>query len=172
VDNQTRIGIGASSLFAGIGVLYLMVPLSLWTTAPLMAFCAGVAIWGFWPLCAGYLGHFFGPYIPLRDAAWLAYRKLSGTSHAVDAERESAGDPTRIRQRFAANIRAQVPIYGRRSRGEALFKVPQSAWLYGKFIDGGATLELSSGETPYRDLCVKRTDLPAYFEKVRRLLED
>jgi hypothetical protein len=47
MDVPTRVGMGGTALFTLAG---LSAPLfSWWVSAPIMASCAGVALWGFWP---------------------------------------------------------------------------------------------------------------------------
>jgi hypothetical protein len=49
LDTSTRIGLGATALgiLAGAG---LLLPFGWWVSGPIVAACAIVAIWGFWPL--------------------------------------------------------------------------------------------------------------------------
>jgi hypothetical protein len=80
MDNPTRIGLGGTALFtlAGVGA-----PVLTWyVSAPIMALCAGVSVWGFWPV----LSHPRIPRwpfgrVPIQDAALELYE----SAEAADA---------------------------------------------------------------------------------------
>jgi membrane protein implicated in regulation of membrane protease activity len=48
MDIPTRVGLGGTALFTAAGSVQPL--FGWWVSGPLMAICAGVAAWGFWPL--------------------------------------------------------------------------------------------------------------------------
>ena len=73
MDVSTRIGLGGTALFtlAGLGAPIF----TWWVSGPIMAVCAVVAGWGFWPLVSSApLGWPFGrAMVPFHDAARAVY---------------------------------------------------------------------------------------------------
>jgi hypothetical protein len=71
MDIPTRVGIGGTALFTVAGSVQPL--FGWWVSGPIMAVCAVVAGWGFWPLVSDHLSiPFFGP-VPFDDAALRIY---------------------------------------------------------------------------------------------------
>jgi hypothetical protein len=91
MDIPTRIGLGSSALgtLAGLGAPIF----GWWVSGPIMAVCAVVAGWGFWPLIRNApLG--FSRRIPLHIAARRAYEaaEKAGILHLTTSETASPED--------------------------------------------------------------------------------
>ena len=114
LDTQSRIGVGGGATFMLIGWLGPMI--TWWAAGPLMVGCAGVAIWGFWPLVrlVGSVGLPFG-YVPLEQAAGKLFGQMQGTA-AAELARRSSDSPAEILNWFAYWMAQQASEYSGRIR--------------------------------------------------------
>jgi len=114
LDTQTRIGVGFAAAFVLIGWLGPMI--TWWVAGPLMVGCAGVAIWGFWPLVSlvASVGLPFG-YVPLEQAAGKLFGQMQGTA-AAELARRSSDSPAEILNWFAYWMAQQASEYSGRIR--------------------------------------------------------
>jgi hypothetical protein len=83
MDIPTRIGLGGTALFTLAGLVGPIV--GWWLSGSIMAGCALVAVWGFWPLAqksshiqAWPIGH-----VPLHVAARMVYEAAEKANHPV-----------------------------------------------------------------------------------------
>jgi hypothetical protein len=91
MDAPTRIGLGGTALFTLAGLAQPIV--TWWVSGPIMAVCAGVAGWGFWPLIRDRIdqNQFLRP-IPLHIAARFAYEaaEKADVLHLTTSDKSSA----------------------------------------------------------------------------------
>jgi len=97
-----------------------------WAAGPLMVGCAGVAIWGFWPLVrlVGSVGLPFG-YVPLEQAAGKLFGQMQGTA-AAEFARRSSDSPAEILNWFAYWMAQHgVRIFGKNPPSPRLQEIPK-----------------------------------------------
>jgi hypothetical protein len=84
--------------------------LTWWVSGPIMAVCAVVAAWGFWPLIRKPRFDFFDRNISLRDAATRLYEAVRGTDIGREFERRPEATEDEVLDRAALHIIEHVPI--------------------------------------------------------------
>ena len=102
-------------------------------------------------------------FIALADAAMQAYRGLI-------AEHERAHEQARLDAHLsylAAELASILPVFSRID-GAAPEILPPQHVLHGKFTQGGRLLSLEGSREPVSGLCLRRADLDAAIEQLRR----
>jgi hypothetical protein len=159
MDNQTKIGIGATAGFALAGIAALVFN-SWWVSGPTMVVCALVALWGLWPLVKG--GGWSVGYIPLGQATARLYGQTRNSELASFAEVSGLGSPDDIRDCYGYWVANHgVRIFGRRNPSPNRELVPKGQIGKRLYFGKGATLLTEQyNESPvFVDLAVKWIDL-------------
>jgi hypothetical protein len=183
MDIPTRVGLGGTALFTLAGVSAPVV--SWWVSAPIMALCTSVALWGFWPAMVGRL-----PIISMSFFKGHALDRISivellkmatdrgwnftgdGSLHLIDLQdaiRQGASDD-------------HLTVWGRLKRwnseellkNEILEKIPQEHWqtfyvhLFSALQDDNFnTKSWTPSNTPanYLDLHVTRREASVWLDR-------
>jgi hypothetical protein len=138
MDNQTKIGIGATAVFALAGIAALALN-SWWASGLIMVLCAVVAAWCFWPLVKA--GGWSVGYIPLGEAAAKLYGQTRNSGVASFAEGTGLGTPDDILDWYGYWMASHgVRIFGRRNPSPNRELVPKGEIGKRLHFGKGATL--------------------------------
>jgi hypothetical protein len=161
MDDQTRIGVGATAAFTIVGILAPMI--TWWVAGPLMGICGAIVLWGFWPAVRliPSVGIPLG-YVPLPKAAARLYGSMRGTEAAEFAER-SGKSPDEVLDWYAYWMMLHgIRMFGKKPPSPVLEEIPNIEIASGHlhFADGATRLiELYDSRTQFTDLKVSRADI-------------
>src|SRR5208283_676895 len=163
MDNPTRIGLGGTALFtlAGVGAPIL----TWWVSGPIMAICAAVAAWGFWPIVAQLITSTvrwpFGR-IPLHDAARLAY-EAAEKANVIELVGFTADPATALNHfKYVFMVDDEADLRGVKPPSTQQRQIPRDE-LHGQLMPMTDTSDLafsaSSKKAAYASVTVRRSDL-------------
>jgi hypothetical protein len=176
MHNQTQIGIGATALFALISLLMITdKPLLGWRVGgTLMAFCALVALWGFWPIVSPKsLASIWR--VPLRNALQICFEASQSSVVGPFVSAEYDTEHERFSFMLSSLQAHRVPMFGREQGSRIAREVPQAVMRNLRLVEGTSNLARFAGRegvSEYLDVYVRRPDLwrhARYLKKVRRL---
>ena len=160
--NWTAVGLGIEVL-AAVAIL-----ISPWLAIPIALGGAGVIAWGLYPekierviskvLPGQTLSQDADPYIPLKEAATIAYEETRGTQAATIAEGLNRDD---ILGYYAyALFKGSRMLYGKHPPSRKLEPVPKEEYGRCGFSDDYSSLRrLGEDQNLYEDLQLRRSDL-------------
>jgi hypothetical protein len=160
LEPQTQIGIGAGAVFALFAALIPVIPW--WASAPAMAVCAAVAIWGFSPLLNIPTRFHFGRQ---RANTFIPFPKAADELYSVIKNRQF-GRLTRDRAPSRSEIRDAMGeilfgrgenLQGRRPREPEGISRGQKP--YNRVTGGAQRLEDKGDNTTWTDLKITRGEL-------------
>jgi hypothetical protein len=169
VDPQTQVGIGSGALFVIVGVA---TPLFGWQIGgSLMAACAAVAVWGFWPLLGSYsMGHRSLWRVPVSMAAQICFEKAEGTPAGDIIGAEYRNEDERISFLYSSFVARHIPLFGRVPPSRIARQIPDPALRNLTLVEGTNNLQriAGQGQTEYLDVYMLRTDLWKHIKHLRR----
>jgi hypothetical protein len=171
MDNQTRIGLGSGAV--GVVVTLGQPLLGWWVAGPVMAGCALVAAWGFWPLVKDApIQMPFNRRIPLAKAARIAYEKtqdkvVSGYAEGLSRSRDDilTWYCNALIGRHHGTLAVLRGVHPPSQVPEELDMITLSNYDF-EVENGSVILKSRTGEDRYENLTIDKKELQAAIAEI------
>jgi len=161
MENQTRIGIGATAFFALFAWAATVIG---WWAVPFMVVCAAVGVWGFWSWIAlAKPQRLWRQRIPIHEAALIAY-EAAERAGVVDMTTHPATAPE-ARLKFYIYVfysDDEAILYGAKPPSTRSLPIPRQEYMESSLypVDGESRLDyLSPRRVGYVNVTIRRRDL-------------